>query len=128
MDFEQGLTAELSTIAGLSGKVFPITAAQGISAPYVVYSLGNTERTNGLSGHDGLVQAQYQLDLYHSSYSNLKALKKLVVADIKTYNQRNIGGAGPYIQQVEILNDFETYDNGVNLYKGVIEFNVDYNE
>ncbi len=128
MDFEQGLTAELSAIAGLASKVFPIMAAQGTVAPYLVYSLGNNEREQHLGGHDGLVQSQYQLDLYHSTYSALKALKKLVIANIKTYGLRNIGGTGPYMQQVEIINEFETYDGTVSLYKGIIEFNVYYDE
>lgn len=128
MDLEQGLTAELSAIAGLSNKVFPIMADQETPAPYITYALGSNDRENTLLGYDGLVQSQYQLDLYHSTYANLKALKKLVIANIKTYNQRNIGGIGPYIQQIEIITDFETYEEAVKLFKGVIEFNIDYNE
>lgn len=128
MDLEEGLTAELSAIAGLSNKVFPIMAVQGTPAPYLTYTLGSNGRENTLMGYDGLVQSQYQIDLYHLTYANLKALKKLVIANIKTYNQRNIGGTGPYIQQVEIITDFDTYEEAVNLHKGVIEFNIDYNE
>lgn len=128
MDFEEGLTDELSAITGLTDKVFPVVAAQNTQAPYLTYSLGNNDRAQNLSGHDGLIQSQYQLDLYHSTYANLKALKKLVIANIKSYNLRNIGGSGPFIQQVEIINDFETYEDGVKLYKGIIEFNVYYDE
>ncbi|MHB8124647.1 MAG: hypothetical protein ACYDEJ_03220 [Desulfitobacteriaceae bacterium] len=128
MDLEQGLTAEFEAIGGLAGKVFPIMAVQGTEAPYLTYVLTFNERELSLAGHDGLVQSRYQIDLYHSSYANLKALKKLVITNIKTYDQRNIGGAGPYIHQVEIFNDFETYEDGVKLYRGIIEVNIDYNE
>lgn len=128
MDLEQGLTVELSTITGLANKVFPILAEQGTLAPYLTYTLGSTDRTKTLVGHDGLVQSQYQLYLYHATYAGLKALKKLVITNLKTYDQRNIGGTGPYIQQVEIITDFETYEDAVKLFKGVIEFNVHYNE
>jgi|GEM_PF-4899384 len=128
MDFEQGLTAELSAIAGLTDKVFPVMAAQGTVAPYLTYILGGTDRTITLAGHDGLVQSQYQLDLYHTSYASLKALKKLVIANTKTYGQRNIGVTGPYVQQVEIITDFEMYEDAVRLFKGIIEFNVNYTE
>lgn len=128
MDLEQGLTVELSAIAELTNKVFPIMADQGTPAPYLTYTLGSNDRENTLNGHDGLVQSQYQLDLYHSTYANLKALKKLVIANLKTYNQRNIGGTGPYIQQVEIITDLGTYEEAVKLFKGIIEFNIDYNE
>lgn len=128
MDLEQGLTAELSSIAGLTGKVFPIMATQGTLAPYLTYILGGNERAKTLSGHDGLVGSQYQFDLYHSTYASLKALKKLVIANLKTYDLRNIGATGPYIQQVEIITDFETYENAVELFRGIIEFNIHYTE
>jgi len=128
VDFEQGLTVELSSILGLTGKVSPIMAAQGTKAPYLIYTLTSTDRVKTLSGHDGLVESQYQLDLYHTSYASLKALKKLVIANIKTYDLRNIGGTGPFIQQVGVITDFETYEDGVELYKGIIEFNVNYTE
>lgn len=130
MDFEQGLTVELSAIAGLTGKVFPLVAEQGTQTPYLVYLLGGNDRVKTLSGHDGLVESQYQLDLYHSTYANLKALKRLVIANLKTYILCNIGGTGPLIQQVEIITDFETaeYVNGVLIYKGIIEFNANYDE
>jgi len=128
VDLEQGLTTELSAIAGLTGKVFPIMATQGTAAPYLTYILTSNDRTKTLSGHDGLVESQYQLDLYHSAYGDLKALKKLVIANIKTYDLRNIGGTGPYIQQVEIITDFEAYEDSLELFKGIIEININYNE
>jgi hypothetical protein len=128
MDLEQGLTVELSAVLGLANKVFPLTAMQGTQVPDLVYTLGHNERTQSLTGHDGLVQAQYQLDLYHSTYANLKALKKLLIQNLKTYNLRNIGSNGPFIQQVEIITDFEAYESEVKLYKGIIEFEVHFNE
>lgn len=124
MDLEQGLTSELSMLLGLANKVFPIIAAQGTSAPYITYVLGNSERTQDLLGANGLVKSQYQLDLYHPTYAGLKALKKLVVQTIKTFSLRNIAGTGPYIQQAEIINDYETYESEVKLYRGIIEFNT----
>lgn len=124
MDLEQGLTVELSAVPGLSNKVYPITAAQGTNVPYLTYVLGGNERTQDLLGHDGLVKSQYQLDLYHSTYAELKALKKLVLQTIKTFSLRNLGGSGPYIQQVELMTEYETYEDGVKLYRGMVEFNV----
>ena len=128
MDFEQALTAELSAIPGLGNNVFPIVAPQDTASPYLTYSLEKNERVQNLAGHDGLVRSQYQLNLFHASYAGLKALKKAVIQNLKTYNLRNVGGTGPYIQQVEILSELEAYEEGVKLYKGIIEFDVHYNE
>lgn len=123
MDLEQGLTLELSALPGLETKVFPIIAAQGTEAPYITYVLGSSERTYDLVGNADLVKSQYQLDLYHPTYSGLKALKKLVVQTIKTFSLRKLAGSGPYVQQAEIVNDYETYESEVKLYRGIIEFN-----
>ena len=128
MEFYEGLVVELTSIAGLTNKVFPTTAPQGVVAPYLVYSLGGNERAKTLITHDGLVRSEYQLDIYHLTYAVLYALKKLVIAEIKTWSQASIGTTGPYIQQVEIMTDFETYDNVLKLHKGVVEFNVHYTE
>jgi len=128
MDFEQALTAELSIIAGLNEKIFPTIAQQDVVAPYLVYTLGKNERTQTLSGYDGLVKPEYQVDIFHSTYADLKALKKLVIQSLKTFDQRVIGVSGPFIQDATIMNDFETYEYSVLLHKGIIEFNVSYIE
>jgi hypothetical protein len=128
VDLEEGLTVELAAITGLAGKVFPVMAAQGTKAPYLAYTLGSNDRVNTLSGHASLVQSQYQLDLYHSTYASLKTLKKLVIANIKTYDLRNIGVSGPFVQQVKIITDFDTYEDALELHKGIIEFDIYYNE
>lgn len=124
MDLEQGLTVELSALPGLEAKVFPITAAQGTLAPYITYALGSNERTQNLMGQDGSIKSQYQLDLFHSTYVGLKALKRSVIQRIKTFNMRILAGTGPYIQQAEITNDYETYEFEAKLYRGIIEIDI----
>lgn len=128
MDLEQGLTVELSSISGLAQKVFPISAEQGTKAPYLTYTLGTANRTMILTGYDGLVETQFQLDLYHQTYSGLMSLKKLIIQAIKTLAQRNLGDSGPFIQQAELINEFETYEDAVKLYKAVLEVEIDYIE
>lgn len=124
MDIEQGLTVELAALSGLENKVFPIIAAQGTEAPYITYVLGSSERTQDLLGDSGLVKAQYQLDLYHSTYAGLKTFKKSVIQRIKTFNMRNLAGIGPYIQQAKITNEYETFEIGTKLYRGIIEVDL----
>lgn len=128
MDFEEGLRWELRSLEGLANKVFAIAASKGIKAPYLVYTLGGNERTKTLSGFDGLVQPQYQLEFYHSTQKGLKELKKLLITNVKSYELKNIGGLGPFVQQVDILTEFEDYDTGAGLYKGIIEFDAHYTE
>ena len=124
MDLEQGLTVELSALPGLENKVFPIAAAQGTEAPFITYALGSSERTIDLLGNVDLVKLQYQLDLYHLTYAGLKAFKKTVIQRVKTFNMRALAGSGPFVQQAEITNEYETYEFEVKLYRGIVEITI----
>lgn len=128
MELHEALKIEMESISGLSGKVFPISAPEGAKAPYMTYKLSGNNREQGLNGILGLIKSNCELNIYHATYNTLKAIKKSAVQIIKTFGQRSIGNAGPYIQQVEIENDFETYENEVRLYRGIIEINLYYEE
>jgi hypothetical protein len=128
VNLEEALTNELRSISELTNKVFLLRATENTKAPYLVYSLSSNNRNQNLNGYDGLLEGRYQLDVYNSTYANLKALLKLVIAKIKTFSQRVIGSSGPYIQQIIIENEFETYENNVLLFKGIVEIKIFYNE
>lgn len=127
MDIEQGLRAELITIPGLENKVYPLTAPEGTSPPYLVYHLTNAERLKSLNGYGGAMSATYQFDIIHGSYSGLKSIMDNILAKIKNYTG-NIGGSGPYIQNTDILTELETYEHESNLYHGIIECRFFYDE
>lgn len=128
MDIEKGLITELTSIDGLMNKVSPVISAQNIATPYLVYTLNNVERENSLNGITGLCGATYQLDIFHSNYSDLKDLSKLVLDKITSLNNRNIGNTNTYIQQIDIENELNFYETEVNLYRQTIEFLIYYKE
>lgn len=127
MDIEQGLRAELKTIPELANKVYPLTAPEGTKPPYLVYHLTNSNRLKSLNGYAGSMFATYQLDVIHESYSGLKSLMDSILAKLKNYTG-NIGGTGPYIENTDILTEFETYEHESNLYHGIIECRFFYAE
>lgn len=128
MDLGESLKIEFESIAGLNGKIYPLMAPQKTPAPYLTFEHGRSERNEELLGPANLLESQYQIEIYHSSYSNLMTLKKLVISKINSFNLRNLASTGPYCQQISIENDFEAYENAVFLYKGIIEFNINYEE
>lgn len=128
MELHEAIKIELESASGLSGKVFPLNAPEGALTPYCTYKQSGSERENGLFGMVPLMKCEFQFDAYHISYNSLESIKKSLIQLIKTFNQRNIGGSGPYIQQVEILNDFEAYESNIKLYRGIIELNLYYEE
>lgn len=128
MDIEEALTSELKSIPALGNKVYPVAAPSGTKTPYLTYSLSSAGRNQDLNGLDGLIEGKYQLDLFNSTYSDLKPIVNSIIRKIKTFNFRNLAVSGPYCQQVNIINEFETYDSNTLLYRGVIEISILYKE
>ena len=53
----------------------------------------------------------------------------LILAEIKTFNFTNIGDAtGVYMQHCKIVDDFDIYDDEVELWRGIITIQVNYRE
>jgi hypothetical protein len=128
MAIETAIVTELSAVTGLSGKVFPIVAQQNTVVPYVTYKLVDSERKRILTSPSGLVEAPYQIDVFHSSYSALKLLTDAIIAELKTWEQTNLGITGEYVQAIEISEGIETFDDETNLYQGTIDIHLSYNE
>lgn len=128
MTIEQAIHTRLSAVSGLSDKIWAINALQDTTAPYATFNVSNTNRLRSLTSHVGLVSAQYQVDIFNTTFANLLALKRLVVAEIKTWEQTNLATTGPYIQECTITDEIETHDEETKLYQGTIDFNIYYNE
>jgi hypothetical protein len=128
LKIEEAIYTELNAVTGLSGKVFPIVAQQNTITPYLTYAMTSTERNRTLSTPAGLVEAPYQIDIFHTKYSSLKVLIDLIIEEMKTWEQTNLGVTGPYIQCCTIGESLETFDDETNLYQGTIEIHLAYNE
>lgn len=128
MTIEQAIHTRLSAVSGLSGKVWAINALQDTAAPYATYNVNNTDRSRSLTAHVGLVSAQYQVDVFHTTYANIMALKRLIIAELKTWERTNLATTGPYIQRCTIIDEVESHDEETKLYQGTIDFDICYNE
>jgi len=126
MNFEESLVVELSTI--LPDKIFPIQVRQDIALPIMVFTLNSVNREMVMDGFDGLIDASYQLDIYHNHYTSLKTLMDTIIQKLKTFNFRTLATTGVYCQSLFIEDEVETYDPTVNEYQGTIDIQVSYQE
>jgi hypothetical protein len=129
MYIQEAICSELSAVTGLTNKVFPIEAQQGLTTPYCIYKVIDGERMRTLSAHDGLIRSVYQLDLFHTSYTSLLSLRRLVMTELRTWEQTNLASTGPYIQECSVIDEpVETFDDDTQLYQSTIEFTISYTE
>jgi len=82
MTIEQGLVAELIGDAGVTAivgtKVHPGAIPQDTELPAIVYTRVSTPRELALDGTVEAVAARFRLDIWHTSYSNVKTLAEAV--------------------------------------------------
>ncbi len=58
----------------------------------------------------------------------MKAITQKVKQLIRTFPLRSIGVDGPYIEDLTIETSAETYENELQLYRGIIPFSINYKE
>lgn len=72
MTLEEQLYAVLAPLA--SGGAWPLVAAQGTAAPFIVYGDVISTTENSLQGASALQNTRMQIDGYHTTYAAMKAL------------------------------------------------------
>jgi hypothetical protein len=98
LNFEEALTYELSSIAGLQGRVFPLGAKEGTLPPFVIYISSEGEETKVLNGYTNHKEITCEIHIIGRSYAEMKSFTKLVLAKLKTFYGRSIGVDGVYIK------------------------------
>jgi hypothetical protein len=117
VDFEQALTAELESISGLGGKVFPLNATEGTKPPYLIYVTSEGLRDKTLDGYLESREIDYELNILSATYTGLKPLITEVISKILSFQSRVIGTNGPYVQNVTYEEPVELYEAQVNWYR-----------
>jgi len=128
MNISEALTYELQSINGLSKKVFPSVAPEGIESPYLVYELTDIMRYMTQTQFDGLIETNLTIAVYEKTNNLVMALIEAVIAKIKSFLFRNIGVNGLYCQNVKIENQLTTFDFMSRKYQAQIDIKISYKE
>ncbi|WP_201009029.1 tail completion protein gp17 [Paenibacillus glycanilyticus] len=127
MTFEAALVAELSAVPELAGKIFPLSA-NGAPAPYLVYVSSNGLSAKGLDGYGTGKDVAVELNIMTSTYSELKMITASVLAILHTFEKRQLGTDGPFIQELTQQEPAEMYEPLPKLNRCSIRFNVYFKE
>jgi hypothetical protein len=128
--FEESLFNYLSNIINItdivSTKIYPLIAPEDIIAPFIVYTPYSQQFSHSFNNDSGYNDKYIQIDIYHTSFINLKVLCKEVRKSL--INFKGIMGTGGIdIQAVICENgDQDSFDNG--LYRTTQEYKFSYIE
>lgn len=124
MNFEEALTYELETVTSLDEKVFPMSASEGIKAPFVIYVSSEGVQDNSLNGYLISKEVGCEIHVVHDSYGNMKALTKEVIAKLQTFYARAIGIDGPFIKSLVYEKPTEVHEKEFGFYRSSFDIRV----
>ncbi|MFJ5713117.1 DUF3168 domain-containing protein [Neobacillus sp. NPDC093127] len=121
--FEQALESELGQIDDIEDKIYALNAEEGVKAPYIIYVSSDGLQDKSLLGYLSSREVDCEINVIHTTYAEMKAITKEVLAKILSFQGRIIGENGPFIQNVTYHKPVELYEQEVNLYRCVIDCN-----
>lgn len=124
---EKALRYELNKVSELENKIFPMNAPEGKKPPYLVY----ITRKKPLKDLDGITEDKecyLILNILCSSYSQMKDITKKIEDIIIKFPLKIIGEENLYIQDIDITDISESYEEQLKLHRGIITFTVYYKE
>ncbi|MCG8484648.1 MAG: hypothetical protein MJA31_15150 [Clostridia bacterium] len=121
MIFEKGLESVLKGVGGFEQKVFPVKAPQGTELPYMVYRLIKSKPKKTLKDVKGYVEGIYQVDCKNNDFELLIDNMIDIKNQMSQCIHQNIGGTGPYIQNVTFIDRYEQLVENENEYHGIVQ-------
>jgi hypothetical protein len=112
MDFEEALVYELSNIAELDNKIFPLNATEGTEPPFLVYVSSEGEQLQSLNGYiDEARDVTCEIYIIAETYGQLKPLVKVVIAKLQSFYGRPIGIDGVTIKSFSYTQPIEAHQD-----------------
>ena len=124
---EKALRYELNKVSELENRIFPMNAPEGKKPPYLVY----ITRKRPLKDLDGVIEDRecyLILNILCSSYLEMKDITKKIEDIIIKFPLKSIGEENLYIQDIDITDISESYEEQLKLHRGIINFTVYYKE
>ena len=118
---------ELNTITEINGRVYPTNAPDTSTQAYAVYMRTSTDINRGLDEQGQSGSVTFIVSIMSNTYSEMHGIRNKAQDLILSFAKRNIGtGNTRYIQDVEINNITDRYEEALNKYRGIIDFTIYY--
>ncbi|AIQ54568.1 hypothetical protein [Paenibacillus sp. FSL R7-0331] len=125
MNFEQALVHELSSISGLSGKVYPGEAPEKV-IPYIVYLSSAGLKDKDLDGYKDSRRVPLELNIVATRYSDMKQFTESTIEKLISFERRVIGVDGPFISELTYEPPAELFEDAIKAFRSVIDVVVYY--
>ncbi len=122
MPIEDMIYTRLSATTGLtdlvSTRIYPLVRPQDSVNPAIVYWRVSNPILFSFSTDDEISQPRFQIDCYATTFSGVRAVARQVKKSIDRWGTST---GIPQIIRSDVVNEFDTYDDELDIYQSVIE-------
>ncbi len=122
MPIEDMIYTRLSATTGLtdlvSTRIYPLVRPQDSVNPSIVYWRVSNPILFSFSTDDEISQPRFQFDCYATTFSGVRAVARQVKKSIDRWGTST---GIPQIIRSDVVNEFDTYDDELDIYQSVIE-------
>lgn len=127
MTLEQAIVNELSCIAKLKNKVYPLEGLKNASAPFVFYVQLAQDEDETLDGGVGLKEANYEINCVEKTYNALTDLSESVYKQLRLMQGNTYSGL--LIERATVRQTSpDLKEREVNLYRRMYVLHLEYQE
>lgn len=90
MTIQEQLLALLLGTTAAAGRVYPMTAPDGVAKPYIAYQRISANSENILFGSSGLINTRMQIDVYSNTYAEANTIAAQVDALMSAWTVQNV--------------------------------------
>ena len=123
---EEALCYELSKIPEFKGEIYPTNIPKGTQPPFLIYILSNFNQERCLDGYLPDEDKSFLLNVMAKEYEEMKNLTQTVKEMVQGWVNTSIGEVPIYVEDVEIINMTDTYENEIELYRGILDIKIYY--
>lgn len=110
-----------------SDDIFPTNAPEKYSKPYLVYAITSYSPIKTLNGIIDNEELGIMFSIMAEKYKDMVLLRKKIIDLLKGFPHKKIGtDKDILVQDITINNITETWENSLNLNRGIIDFTINY--
>lgn len=122
---ETALRYELvKAIPELENQIYPTNAPEGVTKPYLVYARVTTRKYKTFEGYTNKQALSYMFSVIAARYKDMKSLTKKVEDFLISLPGTTIGVDNIYIEDIDINNVHEVWENELKANRGIIDFTI----
>ena len=115
-----------TNVTGVSDRVYALKAPQGVTKPYIVFSIISSNFVHSMPDDSGLTESRVQFDVFGDGYATVKGITESIKSTYRNYTQGvgtipNYMAGQEWVQATLLMNETDQYEDDTGVYHTAID-------